>query len=141
MGEKVQLGKLVYTVYEGQWLTQLGEGTGARIPGNRYFLIRVSVANTGSGESMVPNMSITDDNGNTCQELSSGDGVPQWIGFLRTARPNQALQGNVVFDCAPRTYKLRMSSENEKTSALVEIPLSFGTETPELPVPETTQKQ
>lgn len=141
MGEKVQLGKLVYNVYESQWLTQLGEGTAARIPENRYFLIRVSVANAGSGEIMVPNMSITDDNGNTYQELSSGDGVPQWIGFLRAARPNQPLQGNVVFDCAPRNYKLRISGENEKSAAFVEIPLSFGTETPELPIPETPQKQ
>jgi len=32
MGEKVAAGQIIYTVYETQWMPQLGEGPAARVP-------------------------------------------------------------------------------------------------------------
>jgi hypothetical protein len=135
MGERVELGRLIYTVFETQWLTQIGSGPEAKVPQNRFFLVRVSVANSAPGEMLVPTMSIVDDNGNAYPELTNGQGVPQWIGFLRQVKPAEAAQGNVVFDAPPRHYKLRITDENEEKTALVDIPLTFNAETPEVPIP------
>jgi hypothetical protein len=141
MGEKVEIGHLIYTVFETRWLPQIGEGTAARIPENRFFLVRVNATNSGSAQTTVPNFTIEDDAGNSFSELTNGTGVPQWIGFLREVRPAESAQGNVVFDAPPRHYKLRVSDESTERSALVDIPLSFGSETPEVPVPGSARKQ
>jgi hypothetical protein len=66
--------------------------------------------------------------------------VPQWIGYLRTAHPADALQGNILFDVPPGHYKITMSDE-EQHAALVDIPLSFGAETPEVLSPGDPRKQ
>lgn len=134
MGERVELGHIIYTVFDTQWMTQLGEGTTARIPQHRYFLIRISAVNSGGADVMVPNTSIVDDNGNTYAELSNGDNVPLWIGFLRQVRPAQAAQGNLLFDAPPRRYKLQLKDESGERTGVVDIPLAFGGEMPDAPV-------
>src|SRR5207248_2565946 len=112
MGEKVQLGHLSYTVFETQWLTHLGsDGPTARVPQNRFFLIRLSAVNTGSNEASVPNVTIADDHGHVYDEVSNGEGVPQWAGYLRTAKPADSVQGNIVFDAPPGHYKLKLLDE------------------------------
>ncbi len=141
MGDTVQLGKLVYNVYESRWLTHLGEGTAARIPRDRFFLVRMSISNAGSEEILVPAVTATDESGHTCRELENGESVPEWLGLLRPVRPGESLQGIVVFDCAPRNYKLRLADESEQRTALVDIPLTFGAEIPELPAPEFPEKK
>jgi hypothetical protein len=83
---------------------------------------------------IVPNFSIEDDNGNTYPELSSGEGVPQYIGYLRSVKPAQAQQGNALFDAPPRHYKMKLADESGEKLAYVDIPLSFVSETPDLPV-------
>ncbi len=140
MGDKVYLGKLIYTVFETQYLTQLGEGLKARAPQNRFFLVRLSVVNGANSEIPVPNMTVEDDDGNTYSELTNGEGVPQWIGFIRPARPAEAVQGNVVFDAPPRHYKLRISDEGEEKQALIDIPLTFNAEMPQTPEPGSEKK-
>jgi len=135
MGERVTVGSLVYNVFDTQWKAQLGEGTEARIPKDRFFLIRLSIVNSGSAELMVPTMTLVDDAGQTYTELSNGDQVPAWMGFLRRVKPAETLQGNIVFDVAPKHYRLRVSDENDQKSEQVDIPLSFATETPEIPPP------
>jgi hypothetical protein len=135
MGERVTAGALVYNVFDTQWKTQLGEGADVRIPKDRFFLVRLSVVNGGAGELMVPTMTLVDDAGQTFTELSNGDQVPSWIGFLRRVRPAETVQGNVVFDVPPKHYRLRVSDENSQKTEEVDIPLSFATETPEIPAP------
>lgn len=141
MGDTVQLGHLVYNVYDSQWHTHLGEGPAARIPENRFFLVRVSVSNSGNSEIMVPAMTVSDEDGNTYEELAEGAQVPQWLGLLRSVRPGETKQGNIVFDCSPRNYKLRVADESEQRTALVEIPLTFTSETPEIPTPELPERK
>ena len=138
LGEKVALGHISYAIYETQWVPQFGEGPTARIPQHRFFLVRMSAVNSGGEDLIVPNVTVEDDRGNSYPELRNGDGVPQWIGYLRQVRPAETAQGNLVFDAPPAHYKLRITDENEETSAYIDIPLSFGAEVPpsEVPAPE-----
>ena len=133
MGERVTLGHLVYTVYETQWLTQLGDAPDARVPQHRYFLIRMSAVNGSSKEVTVPSFTIQDDSGNSFPELSDGSNVPQYIGYLRKVKPAESVQGHALFDAPPRHYKLRIQDEDGERAALVDIPLSFTSESPDVP--------
>jgi hypothetical protein len=135
MGEKVQLGHLSYTIFETQWMTHLGDGANARVPQNRFYLVRMSAVNGGAGDAAVPNPTIQDDHGTVYEELSNGDGVPQWAGYLRTAKPADSVQGNMVFDAPPGHYKLKLTDETGTKAAIIDIPLSFGAETPEVVAP------
>jgi hypothetical protein len=139
MGEKIRLGHIVYIVYETQWLTHIGVAPDARVPQHRFFLIRMSATNGAGGDITVPNLSIQDDNGNSYTELSDGAGVPQWVGFLRSVKPAESVQGNTLFDAPPRHYKLKILDEDSDKSAWVDIPLNFGTEDTELASPEKKQ--
>jgi len=64
MGERVTVGSLVYNVFDTQWKAQLGEGADARIPKDRFFLVRLSIGNTSPADLMVPNAAPADD---SCQ--------------------------------------------------------------------------
>ena len=143
LGEKAKLGHIIFTVYETQWLPQLGEGPAPRIPEHRFFLVRVTAVNSGGADLIVPNVTVEDDRGNSYPELRDGDGVPQWIGYLRQVKPAESTQGNLVFDAPPAHYRLRITDENEDTSAYIDTPLSFGAEIPttEIPVPGSEKKQ
>jgi hypothetical protein len=134
-GNRVEVGHLIYTVFETQWLPQLGAGDTARIPKNRFFLIRLSAVNSGSEDMDVPTMTLKDDRGNTVDELSDGEGVPQWVGYIRKVKPADSISGNVVFDAEPKHYSLYLSDENGEKPAIVDLPLNFSSEAPQLPVP------
>ena len=134
MGERVTVGSLVYNVFEDHWRAQLGQGTDARVPKDRFFLIRVNVVNGGATELMVPTMTLIDDAGQTYGELADGDKVPDWTGYLRKVKPAETLEGNVVFDVAPKHYRLRVSDETSQQTRDIDIPLSFSSDLPDIPV-------
>lgn len=136
MGEKVPLGPFIYNAFETQWLTHLGDDVTPRLPQHRFFLVRTSILNSGGSELIGPNLSIVDDNGNVYEELSNGEGVPQWIGYLRQLKPADSSQGNLVFDAPPRHYKLKVLDDTGERAALIDIPLSFNAESPQLPEPK-----
>jgi len=133
MGEKITLGHIVYEVFETQWLTHIGQGADARVPQHRFFLVRLSASNSLSSDIIVPNFTLEDDNGNTYPELSSGEGVPQYIGYLRTVKGTDTVDGNAVFDAPPRHYKMKISDETGDRAAYIDIPLNFVSETPDVP--------
>lgn len=135
MGEKVAIGHLTYTVFETQWLTQIGDQATPRVPQNRFFLVRASIVNSGASDIVTPNLAVEDDQGHAYPELSNGDGVPQWIGYIRQIKPADSAQGNLVFDAPPGHYKLRVLDEDSNRAALIDIPLSFNSETPQMPTP------
>ena len=141
MGEKVLLGRLSYTVFETQWLTHLGESAASRVPQHRFFLVRFSVVNGGSSEATVANTTIVNDKGEVFEELSSGEGVPQWAGYLRVLKPADTLQGHMVFDAPPGHYKIKVADEEGTRFALIDLPLTFGAETPEVVAPGEKKKQ
>jgi len=134
MGERVVVPPLTYAVFDNQWLPQLGSGADARLPQNRFLLIRISATNGGGAEGYVPNLAVEDDAGNSCAEISNGDSVPQWIGYLRSIKPADTLQGNLLFDCAPKHYRLKLVSE-EGNPAYVDIPLAFDADGPNVGLP------
>jgi hypothetical protein len=137
LGERVQLGQFIYTVFDTQWMPQLGEGATARIPQHRFFLVRVSITNAGSADAITPPLTLVDDKGGTHDELNNGEGVPNWAGSLRQIKPAESAQGNIVFDVAPAHYKLKVADETEQKLATIDIPLSFGEPAPTVGVPTT----
>jgi hypothetical protein len=137
VGSRVEAGHIVYTVFETQWLAQIGSGDTARVPKNRFFLIRISAVNSGSEELLVPNPTLVDDQDQTIEELSDGDQVPQWIGYVRKVKPADSVSGNIVFDAEPKHYRLRLTDEDGEKPAYVDIPLNFNAETPQTPLPSS----
>ena len=128
LGEKAELGHIIYTVYETQWAPQFGAGPTARVPQHRFFLVRTAAVNSSAVDLIVPNVTIEDDKGNSYPELRDGDGAPTWIGYLRRVKPAESVRGNLLFDAPPAHYKLRITDENEENAAYFDIPLSFGAE-------------
>lgn len=137
LGTHAETGHLIYTAFETQWLPQIGAGDTARVPRNRFFLVRLTVVNSGSEELSVPNITLQDDQGNVLEELSEGEGIPQWLGYIRNVKPADSISGNVVFDAEPRHYRLRLNDENGDKPALVDLPLNFTSESPQLPTPRS----
>jgi|ERR1035437_189246 hypothetical protein len=141
MGERASVGHIVYVIFETQWLTHIGAGPDARIPQNRFFLVRLSAVNSFGSDIIVPNFQIEDDSGKSYPELSTGDGVPQYIGFLRSVKPAESVQGNALFDAPPGHYKIRLADETGEKMAYVDIPLSFGTQPADVPELLTPEKK
>jgi len=138
MGERVLMGHLIYTVFERQWMPQIGSGLDARIPQNRFYLLRISVLNSGGADAIVPTMSLVDDAGATFPEIENGEGVPDFIGSLRQVAPAETAQGNLVFDVPPKHYKLKVSDEDGRQAALVDLPLTFDPDAPDVTTPLNT---
>jgi hypothetical protein len=141
LGERVPAGHITYTVFETQWMTHLGEGMDARVPQNRFLMIRMNIVNGGSSGATIPNFTVVDDNGNSYDELSDGEGVSQWIGYLRSVRSTDYLEGNIVFDAPPAHYKLHLADDTGTNKAMVDLPLNFNAEAPtDLTLPPTVAR-
>lgn len=126
LGERVQAGPLVYTVFDTRWFLTLGPASGPRIPANRFLVVHVDVANGGATESNIPTLALVDDAGQVINELTDGTGVPDWIGVARKILPVQEQKGNVAFDAPPKHYKLRVTDETDQIEAYIDLPLNFG---------------
>lgn len=128
MGERVQVGTLIYTVLETEWLDQFGEGANARMPRNRFLTVRLSVTNSGIAPSGVPPMSITDASGHSFAELNDSPAPPEWLGYIRTVQPADTLHGRVAFDVPAAAYQLKVSDDVEPEnvkSVAIELPLQL----------------
>lgn len=135
MGERAQAGALIYTVSEAEWLDRLGEEPNVRLPERRFLAIRLSVTNSGAATSGIPMLSLVGSRGERYSEQTSGEGLTDWLGFLRQVKPANTERGRVLFDVPAGAYRLRVVNdaepENER-AALVEIPLQLG---PAIPQP------
>ena len=129
MGQGVQLGPLTYNVLETNWKSQLGGGPAARIPKNRYLLVKLTITNRAGQTSSIPGMALLNAAGQSFQELTEGvESVPKWLGVLRNLSPVQTEEGIVVFDVPLGAYKLQVSDGGEigsEKKALIEIPLQL----------------
>jgi hypothetical protein len=136
MGEPVAVGPLIYTIMDTEWRTQLGEGPAARWPQHRFLLIRLSVTNSGASNAVIPAVTAVDSGGQSHLELSDGQGVEEWLGYLRSLRPAETDRGRVVFDVPPSAYRLRVANDAEPGAekvAFIDMPLQFGPVVPSLP--------
>src|SRR5687768_18536811 len=70
MGEKVQVGPLIYTVMEAEWKHQLGDG--GRMPVHRFLFLRVNMMNNSSATVSVPAFVLQAPNGTRYEEVVEG---------------------------------------------------------------------
>ncbi len=124
-GEKAEYDKLTYSVVDAQIVPRLGEGPDARIPQHRFFIVQVSVTNSGNKATNIPAMALVDDNGKIYPELADGAGIPRWLGVLRSVDPAQTEAGQVLFDAPSAHYKLRLTEETDAADIFIDIPLNF----------------
>ena len=137
MGERAEVGSLIYTVLESEWFGQLGQGDTAQKPRDRFVLIRMNITNSGTVVAEVPPMTLVGSGGRTYPEVRSGEGVPDWLGMLRKVDPAETIQGRVVFDAPRADYQLRVTDDafdpEDVKVALIQIPLRFESGTSTLP--------
>ncbi len=136
LGEPAQIGSLVYTVLDTQWMVSLGKAPEERVPANRFFIVSVTAANPdGNHDETVPGLELVDDAGQNYMELGDGQGVPEWLGLSRRVHPKVTLAGNVIFDVPPKHYRLKITDESQQRYAWVDIPFSLGTPAPRVDSP------
>jgi len=129
MGERVELGRIIYSVLEAEWRDRLGEGATARLPSHQYLLIRVSVTNGSTRDFYVPQLTLVSPGGQEYQELSEfqAEEVPDWFGVLRKLTPAETEARWIVFDAPRGDYRLRVADDEldpaEAKTALIEIPV------------------
>ena len=125
-------------------MPQLGSGTTARIPTNRFFVLRLSIVNSGSNETIAPPLTLIDDTGQRYPELQRWGRRAAMDRLPAPLKAADTLTGNIVFDVPARHYKLEISDEADERKALIDIPLSFtttrflagpGGTQPSLPIP------
>jgi len=136
MGAPLAVGQLTYTAVETEWRDSLESAKGPRVPKNRFLLVNVTVMNASSEQKAAPLLQIVDAKGESHAELAEGDGVTDWMGYLRLLQPKESRSGRLLFDVPQGACKLRVSSggdaENEQT-ALVDLPLQLNSEVPRAP--------
>lgn len=127
MGEKVQVGSAIYTVLESESKPALTEG--GRAPKNRFLILHLSIANTGGEAVAAPTFELEGADGTRYPEVNQHmEGVPNWLGLLRTVPPGNTERGSIVFDVPMAAYKLVIplnSSGGDERYALVEIPVQL----------------
>jgi len=128
IGDKASVERLTYSVVDNQVFTRLGEEQNVRIPQTRFYVVQLSVFNSGSSDAAIPAMTLVDDSGRTYDELTDGAGVPRWLGMVRHVAANQTETGSVVFDAPASHYKLRLTDETDAADVYVDLPLSFVNE-------------
>lgn len=127
MGQRVQVGPIIYTVLESEWRTALSEG--GRAPKNRFLVLRVSITNSGSEAIAVPEFELMAENGTRYQEVTENvEGLANWLGMLRKVEPSATQQGAIVYDVPLGPYKLILlegGDVEKERYAHVDIPVQL----------------
>ena len=124
MGERVDVGGVVYTVLESEWRANLGEGPDEVIPKNRFLVLRVTITNGTGTQANLPFLTVESVKQEASMEIDNAKALPGWMGLIRIVQPAQTEEGKLVFDVAPGAYKLRVSSGSgdSEVTRLVEVP-------------------
>ena len=133
MGERASIGALTYNILESTYFTQLGDSGKARLPEKRFLVIRMSITNGGAKEAEIPLFRLVDDNNAESSEMQNAEFLPGWFGLIRKVGPTLTEEGRIVFDVAPKTYKLEVTDGGEtgkEQLAFIEIPMEFDTSEP-----------
>jgi hypothetical protein len=126
LGEKAEIGPFNYQAFDTHWPMTL-QGRTAK---DRFFIVHVSVLNSGASDATIPGFEIVDDDGNSYPENVDGTGVDQWLGVSRKLKPANTDQGNIIFDAPPKHYRLRVADENDNFM-YIDIPLNLTSEEPD----------
>ena len=129
MGEKVQVGTMVFNVLEAEWRSELpGDGM-TQTPKNRFLVIKLSMTNSGGGQDTIPLLTLENAKKESFLEVSEVKGLNRWLGLIRLVNPAATDEGQIVFDVPTGSYKLRVNDGKEtgsETTRLVEIPLALS---------------
>lgn len=129
MGERVDVGGVVYTVLESEWRAAIGEGAGAMIPKDRFLILRVTITNGAGQPANLPFLHLEGaKQPDGVMEVDNAKGLAGWLGLVRIIPPAQTEEGKLVFDVPPASYKLRVSngSGDNEVTRLVEIPYNVA---------------
>lgn len=125
-GDKATVGPLIYNMTDAEFTQQLGDDpNSARTAQNRFYLVKLSISNSGNEDKSIPAMALVDDDGTAYNELSDGAGVPNWLGVVRKVSAAQTEQGYVAFDVPLKHYRLRLNDPLDDREIAVDVPLSF----------------
>jgi hypothetical protein len=125
-GDKATVGPLTYNITDTEVTQQLGDDPAKeRTAQERFFLVRVSVSNSGPDDQAIPAMTLVDDQGHSYTELADGTGVANWLGVIRKVGPTQTEQGYVLFDAPTKHYRLRLNDPLDEKEIAIDVPLSF----------------
>jgi hypothetical protein len=125
-GDKATLGPLTYSVTDTEVAQELGDDPAtARTPKDRFFLITVSVTNSGGEDQPIPSMTLIDDAGTNYNELADGTNVKKWLGVVRKVGPAQTEQGVILFDAPTRHFRLRLNDPFDEREVAIDVPLNF----------------
>lgn len=125
LGERAEVGSLVFLALETKWSTQFGEVPRIRVPKSHFLSIRISITNQGGSSAGCPLLSLVDDADQRFPEVDDAKEVDGWLGLVRIIQPGNTEFGWIVFDVTPSNYALRLSdgnAENEKVG-YIELPL------------------
>lgn len=134
MGERVQVGPLIYTVLDAEWTQHLSGGT--RLPQNRFLVVKLNITNSGGRDTAIPGIMLEDLKGETHGELMDGAGVDDFLPVFRKLSPAETKEGRVLFDAPQGAYRLRVKEdadpaieEGKEKSALIDVPLNLNAPT------------
>ena len=128
MGDRLTAGPLTYTILEAEWQSVLGVAPTVRVAKHRFLLLRLTITNGGGSAASAPFLILTNDNEESFSEEQQGDGVPEWLGLIRSIEPGGTEVGRVVFDVPQTAYVAIVTDGNldNEHKAMVEIPLRMG---------------
>ncbi len=130
MGERAPVGLLTYNILEASYFTQLGDSANSKIPEKRFLVIRMAITNGGAKEAEIPLFKLIDEKGVEQQESQDAGFLSGWFGLIRKVGPTQTEEGRILFDVAPKSYKLEITDGAEagkEQLGFVEIPIDFDT--------------
>jgi hypothetical protein len=133
MGERAPVGILTYNVLEATYFTQLGDVGSPKIPSKRFLVIRLSVTNGGAKEAELPLFRVVDEAGQETSEVQEASFLSGWFGLIRKIGPTQTEEGRILFDIAPKKYKLEVTDGGEvgkEQLGFIEIPIEYETSEP-----------
>ena len=130
MGERVRVGPFTYSVLEARWKQSISDDAQARIPKNRYVVIRLTITNSGGEDAAFPMLTLQSTTGQENAEVIEGvSEVPGWFAPLaRNLKPAQTETGTVVFDVPLAAYKLKVLEPADVDApkfALIDIPVTL----------------
>lgn len=130
MGDRVQVGSIIYTVLETTWKAQLTDEPGSQAPKNRFLIVKLTITNSGKDEAPIPPFTLINTAGQSFNEINDPkDDVPQWFGgLLRKLNAAQTQTGVVIFDVPLAAYKLKVTDGgdiDQEKFAYIDIPLQL----------------
>ena len=101
-------------------------------------------ADGGAKEVELPLFRVVDNANVETPELQDADFLKGWFGIIRKIGPTQTEEGRMLFDVAPKNYKLEVTDGGEvgkEQLAFIDIPIDFDTSEPVQAVPESSTKK